>query len=61
MAEHNAKILEMKKRGFDLAFSIARMSVEQRKMSGFESVEQVILTIAKDIEKRTVALERKYP
>jgi hypothetical protein len=59
--EHKSKVLEMKRQGFELALSVARMPEEERKITGFKNADEVILMTAKDIERITVALERKYP
>lgn len=58
---HNAKVREMKLRAFDMALSVARMTPEELKNTGYGGAGHVILLEAKAIEKLTIALERKYP
>jgi hypothetical protein len=57
----NAKTTKMKLAAYQLALDIARMSPEQRKMTGYMDAGQVLILEAKAIEKLIVALERKYP
>lgn len=58
---HNAKVREMKLFAFNLALDVARMTPEERKITGYEDAGHVILLEAKAIENLTLKLERKYP
>lgn len=61
LKKHQDEVCEIKLRAFSMAHMIEQMEPDERKHSGYRGGGHVILEAAKEIEKKTRALKKRYP